>query len=162
MGIAQKISGSDGNRELNDFYPTPPNATYELLKRVSVSGTVWECACGDGAISKLLPDNTISTDLIYRGYGEGGIDFLETEMNVDWIITNLPYKDATKFVEHALKCSDNVAFLLKIQFLEGVKRNKLFLENPPKKVYVFSSRLKIYKNGIPSKNSSMMCFCWFV
>lgn len=162
MSIARKIQGDNGDREVNDFYPTPPNATKELLKRISLSGSIWECACGDGAISKLLPKHTISTDLIYRGYGTGGIDFLSTSKKVDWIITNPPYKYATEFAKHALECSNNVAFLLKIQFLEGVKRYSFFQENPPKKVYVFSSRLKIYKNGIKQNNSTMMCFAWFI
>lgn len=162
MSIARKIQGDNGNREVNDFYPTPPIATKALLKRIKLFGSIWECACGDGAISKLLPNNTISTDLIFRGYGEGGIDFLSTTKKVDWIITNPPYRYATEFAKHALECSDNVAFLLKIQFLEGVKRFDFFQENPPKKVYVFSSRLKIYKNGVKQNNSTMMCFAWFV
>lgn len=162
--IARKIQGDNGNRETNDFYPTPPLATLELLERINIKedDLVWECACGDGAISKLLPPNTISTDLIYRGYGEGGIDFLETEKQVDWIITNPPYSHATQFAVHALKCANNVALLLKIQFLEGVARYDFFRENPPKRIYVFSKRLNIVKNGEAMKNSTMMCFAWFI
>lgn len=160
--FARKIQGDNGDREENDFYPTPERATEELLKRIEVSGTVWECACGDGAISELLPKDTISTDLIDRGYGEPNIDFLKTTKKVDWIITNPPYSLATEFVKHALDCADNVAFLCKIQFLEGVKRHDFFIKHPPKKVFVFSSRLKIYKNGIKTNNSTMMCFAWFV
>ena len=160
--LARKIQGDNGNREENDFYPTPDNATLELLKRIDLSGQVWECACGDGAISKLLPSNTISTDLIDRAYGESGIDFLQEHREVDWIITNPPYSLATEFAQHSLECSKNVALLCKIQFLEGVKRYKFFKENPPKKVYVFSSRLKIYKNGIKTNNSTMLCFAWFI
>lgn len=52
--------------------------------------------------------------------------------------------------------------LLKIQFLEGIKRYELFKTTPLKKVYVFSQRLKIYKKGVQQKNSTMMCFAWFV
>lgn len=160
--MARKIQGDNGDREENDFYPTPERATEELLKRIDLSGVVWECACGDGAISKLLPDNTISTDLIDRGYGEPNVDFLKTHKDVDWIITNPPYKYATEFAKHALECADNVALLCKIQFLEGVKRYEFFKKYPPKKVYVFSSRLKIHKNGIKTNNSTMLCFAWFI
>lgn len=151
--LARKIQGDNGDREENDFYPTPHRATIELLKRINIENKViWECACGDGAISKLLPPDTISTDLIDRGYGESGIDFLQTHKDVDWVITNPPYSLATEFAKHSLECGKNVALLCKIQFLEGVKRYKFFKENPPKKVYVFSSRLKIYKNGIETNN----------
>ena len=36
------------------FTPTPPYATNALLDREKFIGNIWECACGDGAISKLL------------------------------------------------------------------------------------------------------------
>lgn len=160
--IARKIQGDNGDREPNDFYPTPERGTIELIKRIELYGIIWECACGDGAISRLLPENTISTDLIDRGYGQGGVDFLKTEKQVDWIITNPPFKLATKFARHAIRCSKNVALLVKIEFLGGVDRYKLFKEHPIKKIYVFSQRLNIYKSGIKTKNSTMFCFAWFI
>ena len=69
----------------NDFYSTPSIATLELLKREKFSGSILECACGTGAISKVLKENIdneiISKDLIDRNYGEAGKDFLnETEV----------------------------------------------------------------------------------
>lgn len=162
---AHAIQGVGSSREQNDFYPTPSNATIELLKRENFEGSIWECACGDGAISKLLPkeNNVISTDLIYRGYGEGNTDFLNTYKKVNNIITNPPYKLATEFLKHALECADQkIAMLLKIQFLEGAKRYNIFKNSPLKKVYVFSQRLKINKNGVEGKNGTMFCFAWFV
>lgn len=55
-----------------------------------------------------------------------------------------------------------VLMLLKIQFLEGLKRYALFQNSPLKAVYVFSKRLDINKNGVGTGNSSMICFAWFV
>lgn len=166
LSKAHSIQGVNNQREENDFYPTPPNAVYELLKRENFKGEIWECACGDGAISKVLKDSgyeVYSTDLIYRGYGEGNIDFLKTNRKTQNCITNPPYKYATEFVEKALESStDKVAMLMKIQFLEGVKRYEMFQNTPLKKVCVFSKRLKIYKNGIKMGNSTMMCFAWFI
>lgn len=43
------------------------------------SNKVWECACGEGHLSKVLKNRgyeVLSTDLIDRGYGIGNIDFL--------------------------------------------------------------------------------------
>ena len=37
-----------------DFYPTPEIATLKLLEKESFKGDIWECACGDGAISNIL------------------------------------------------------------------------------------------------------------
>ena len=58
---------------------------------------VWECACGEGHISKVLEShgyNVVSTDLVYRGYGRViPCNFL-TENVADFngdIITNPPY-----------------------------------------------------------------------
>jgi hypothetical protein len=48
-------SNQKGQRERDDFYRTPVHATESLLRRETFDGTIWECACGDGAISDLLP-----------------------------------------------------------------------------------------------------------
>lgn len=78
-----------------EFYPTPPEATRALLSVEAFEGDIWEPACGDGAISKVLLEagyEVISTDLIDRGYGTGGHDFLKsTRPLAKNIITNPPY-----------------------------------------------------------------------
>lgn len=58
----------------HDFYPTPPEAVRALLSVETFEGSIWEPACGDGAISKVLLDaghEVVSSDLIDRGYGNG-------------------------------------------------------------------------------------------
>ena len=67
------------NRECNDFYATDPKALEELLKVEKFSPNVWECACGQGHLAKVLENhgyNVKSTDLIDRGYGEETLIFL--------------------------------------------------------------------------------------
>ena len=94
-----------GDREKDDFYPTPPEATQSLLDRQKFDGNIWECACGDGAMSELLIKsgyNVYSSDLIDRGYGETGIDFLQSTRQVDNIVTNPPFNLATEFTIHGL------------------------------------------------------------
>ena len=51
---------TDKNREKYDFYSTPKIATEELLKVVKFDGNILECACGTGAISKVLNQKLIS------------------------------------------------------------------------------------------------------
>jgi hypothetical protein len=152
------------NRIENDFYPTPNFAIKELLKREKFKGNIWECACGDGAISKelvLSGYDVYSSDLIDRGYGESGIDFLKTNKLFDNIITNPPFNLATKFNLKALSSVKNkVVFLCKLSHLEGVNRKEnLFSLNKLKNVYVFSRRLSF--NPI-NKSGGMMSFAWFV
>lgn len=99
-------SRANGKREKDDFYPTPSWTVEELLKRETFEGNIWECACGDGAMSKVFAEKgyeTISTDLIDRGYGQAGVDFLVSDFEADNIITNPPYKHALEFVVAAKK-----------------------------------------------------------
>lgn len=41
----------------NEFYPTPPEATRALLSVEHFDGDIWEPACGDGRIAKVLEDH---------------------------------------------------------------------------------------------------------
>ena len=96
------------------------------------------------------------------------MDFLScTEPFVGDIITNPPYKYAQEFVEKALSlipAGNKVAMFLKIQFLEGKQRRKLFEVAPPKVIYVATNRLNCAKNGDFTKcdYSSAVCYAWFI
>lgn len=111
--------------------------------------------------------NVRSTDLVDRGYGEEEIDFLQ--YNELWhgdIVTNPPYKYGQEFIEHALAIipdGNKVAMFLKVQFLEGKARKNMFKNNPPKYVFVSSSRLNCAKNGDFNKcKSSAVAYAWYV
>jgi len=167
MDNAQSIVGFSKDREENDFYPTPKETTLALMNREKFEGNIWECASGDGSMSKVLEkfNTTISTE--FRSdeevYGEKGIDFMTTHKKVDNIITNPPYKYAEEFVKHALICADKkVCMLLKLVFLESISRYDLFKSSPLKTIYVFCRRQKIYKKGIIGKNAGLIAYAWFV
>lgn len=158
-------------REPNDYYATSPKAAEMLLDLERFDKCIWEPACGEGHIAKVLKSHNHivkCTDLIDRGFGEGGVDFLKSQDKWDGdIITNPPYKYAKEFVEKALALVPNhskVAMFLKIQFLEGKGRRELLEKYPPKCVYVSSSRLKCARNGIfeEVERSGAMCYAWFV
>ena len=160
-------SRNNGDREQNDFYPTPPEATKALMEREVFNGIVWEPACGDGSMSKVIADynKVLSSDLINRGYGDWFGDFLLEDKTVPNIITNPPYKYAQMFVEQAKKLADEkVAMFLKLVFLESSGRYKMFQDKtfPLKVVYVFCKRVPIYKAGITMKNSGLVAYAWFV
>lgn len=171
-------SHSEGEREVNDFYSTDPKALEIFLDRLKEDGIelhkdIWECACGQGHLSKVLENrgyNVTSSDLIDRGYGKGNVDFLNTTFTTGMvqadILTNPPYKFAKEFVERALDITDTgyyTIMFLKIQFLEGQERRKLFDKFPPKYIYVNSARQICYINGDMSKKmSSATCYCWYI
>ena len=159
---------SDYDRIKHDFYSTDPKAINYLLKYEKFNNKIWECACGNGNLSKRLERfgyDVTSTDLVYRGFGRGNIDFLKCHKKFDGdIITNPPYKYATEFVLKALKLSNQkVAMFLKIQFLETQKRwLQLFKLYPPSTIYVFVKRINCYRNDDRSIKGSAVCYAWFV
>ena len=165
-----RLAGHDvtKTREQNDFYPTPPNGILPLLEKESFKGSIWECACGDGAISKILLNKgykVYSSDLIDRGYGVFGLDFLNTNKKFDNIITNPPFKLSLPFVYKALDSVNyKVCFLCRITFLEGVARKKMFQETPLKNIYVFSRRITFTNpnNNKKTHGGGMLAFAWFV
>ena len=79
----------------NEFYPTPPEATRALLSVETFDGSIWEPACGEGAIASVLADagqKVVATDLVDYGYGIPRVDFLkETRPRAKHIVTNPPY-----------------------------------------------------------------------
>ena len=162
---------STTERETNDFYATDPKALELLLDIEEFDPYVWECACGEGHLSEVLKKRGYivkSTDLIDRGYGEGGVDFLQThETHNGDIITNPPYKYGQQFVEHALELipeGNRVVMFLKLTFLESQNRRELFKRYPPEYIYVSSSRLYCALGGDFDgfKNSSAVAYGWFI
>ena len=65
-------------REQHDYYATEPKATRLLLERERFSPLVWEPACGEGHMAKVLEEygyRVYASDLIERGSGDV-LDFL--------------------------------------------------------------------------------------
>lgn len=170
--------GGKSEREINDFYPTPTATTQSLVKYLPISkeDILLEPSAGQGHISNVLqnsfPSNKIiSTDLIDYGNPniQSGLDFLVESYpynKADWVITNPPYssKILMPFVLKALQiASKGVAMLLKITFLESVRRKKFFEETQMlENVVLFSNRQPMYKNGIVTKASNAICYAWYI
>lgn len=166
----------------DNFYQTPVAATRTLLALESFSSSIWEPACGLGAISKVLEEQgyeVILSDLVDRGAAnsDGELqaigDFLASrrdEGNSADIVTNPPYGEVLNdFVAHALRVHRprKMALLLNLNFMCGFAdeaRNFVMDENPPARVYVFKRRLPMmHREGWDGKKaSSRMNTAWFV
>lgn len=150
-----------------DYFPTPRWATFALMDNEDFRGDVWECACGDGAMSRVIEESgsrVISTDLYERGYGEAGHDFLTATRAVPNIVTNPPYNSAEGFVATGVRqAKRKFALLLRLAFLEGANRaNTIFAKSPPNRVWVFSERITFYPTGVEPKGSGTTAYAWFV
>lgn len=173
--LAKAARMGNGHDHLNQhpdgYHPTPPRGARALLARESFTGVLWECACGDGAISRILEAagfEVISTDLVDRGYGRGGHDFLADNATLaDHIITNPPYGPArglaAQFVKHALTRirPGAVCMLLRTNW-EAPQAHQHLMARCCRK-YTFSRRLKMHRDGYTGrKNSPQLDVSWYV
>jgi hypothetical protein len=134
----------------HEFYPTPPEAVRALMSVEHFDGPIWEPACGDGGIARVLTDEfsqqVVATDLVDYGFGTPNVDFLEQRVaRAKHIVTNPPYGfglgDA--FAARALwltaATGGKVAFLLNLTSLCHAKRNPWFRANRPARIWAIDS-----------------------
>lgn len=168
---------TDKERQNEDYYATDPIAAEMLLdlEHFSKEKPIWECSSGEDHLANVFKEKGYivrTSDLIKRTETTEELDFL-SETNVEpWngaIITNPPYKFAIPFIEKAMDLvtdGNKVCMFLKVQFLEGKSRKKLFEKYPPKTVYVSSSRIMCAKNGdfatMIEGGGSAVAYAWFV
>ena len=130
-------------RAKDDFYPTPDWVGKILVKYFPIKGSIWECACGNGALAKVLQQagySVVATDLIWRGYGSSGVD--------------LSYE----FMEHGFHLAlASLALLLPIRYLAGLKRAEFYKIKPPHKIIIIPKKIDFLNSGNP-----VMEFAWFV
>lgn len=135
------IAGYKGDaRRDDDFYPTPPEATVALMRdyRGIIPRVVWEPACGDGAMARILAReyDVLATDLVHRGFGMGGIDFRRVDLRGVAIITNPPFNIADDFIRHARALDvPFMALLVKAQFWNAAKRVAVWEKFPPRAIH---------------------------
>lgn len=159
----------------DDLYETPEEAIRCLLMLERFTGTVWEPACGPGAIMSVLKaggHDVVASDL--RDYGHAGQhvgDFMEAVNLAPGcdIVTNPPYGIADKFVSRAVleMNAPKVAMLLRLQFLAGCNDLRSSIMDAPRKparVHVFTRRLPMmHRNGWDGPvASSQQDHAWFV
>src|SRR4051812_33963246 len=147
--MAQRIEPPDS---LDDF-PTPPWAARALFELVLEdpaqlsSMTCLEPACGAGHMVKVLREyfrDVRYSDVYDFGFGTVS-DFLTTTYereNIDWIITNPPFRLAEEFILRSLAVAkEGVAVLGRAGLLETVGRyQRIYREFPPTFVAQFVER----------------------
>jgi hypothetical protein len=162
-GLRLGSGKAQSNRAPFEFYPTPPAATRALLSVERFEGSVWEPACGNGALARELVasgHDVVATDIVDWGYGQPGLDFLETrEPRARHIITNPPYGHglADDFVRHALfltrRAGGRAAMLLNIASLCHPSRHARFVQHPPSVIYALDDCV-CYPLGDPARAST--------
>ena len=179
MRIMGSTTFGSEKRQERDYYATDPQALVDFLEATKQDKnfwkgvTFWEPACGDGNLANVLLEEgygVYQSDIHqYHNNTHKVLDFLECNDPKPRtnILTNPPYKIGQKFIEKALTLIDpgyKAAFLMRIQFLESKGRHGFFKKNPPKFIYVHSSRIRIFKNNDQEKYSGgqPLCYAWYV
>lgn len=160
-------------REKNDFYPTPREPTDALVaveaSRLRSFGTIWEPACGDGAMMRDLARHgfsVIGSDLVDRGCGAEVRDFFDYRAAPSrCVVTNPPFRAVNwrdgrgRWIEHAFEGLglDYMALLLPWGWPGAGGLAPLWQRLPPSRVYLMRWKIDFTGQGAPP-----MLNAWFV
>ncbi len=161
---------TEAPREEHDFYPTPPEVTRALLAyegdRLRALGSVWEPACGDGAMAREIEAfglPVIASDMIDRGCrGSELRSFYDFSITMaPAIVTNPPYCEINardgkgKWLEHAMSLgAEYVAFFLNADWHCASGLAPLLERHPISRVY--SCRWKVDFTGKGSRHNATL------
>ena len=102
------IQGRYAHINKNDIVFTPDWLANKICKMFPISGRVLEPCKGEGAFLKYLPNDTLWCEI---ADGKNYYDFNES---VDWIVTNPPYSDFNRFLEHSFALAENIVLLVPV------------------------------------------------
>jgi hypothetical protein len=154
-----------------DAYFTPSEAIHALMGFESLPRRIFDVCCGNGAILNPLEaaGHYISgTDI--KDYGWPGTviaDFLAGPRDLRGIavVSNPPYRRAQEFIQKVIDGqSPYHAWLLRLNFLESMRRKPFFESHPPSRIWISSRRLPMMHllGWAGPKAPSNHCFAWFV
>lgn len=183
-----------------DDFPTPPWAGRALCEHVIgrvAKCSVWDPAANRGFLLRGLGDHfwrCLASDIAeYPGWvgpaataAQWREDFLfarSPDHNLDWIVTNPPFRLAARFVRHALALRPRrgVAMFVRTAFLESETRWRLLFRDTPPDIFAqFAERVVLLKGrcldpDVPvpvrsaktgriemKKPSTATAYCWLV
>lgn len=131
-------------RKEHDLYETPEWAVKALLELVPIrkDWSYIEPCRASGRFYNEMP--------IGSAWGEirEGVDYLKTKYNrVDCMITNPPYCLAQEFVEKAHEDADVIIMLLRLGFLESIRREEFWKKYPLDNLITLSKRPSFTEDG---------------
>ncbi|MCU0826632.1 MAG: hypothetical protein MUE52_04335 [Tabrizicola sp.] len=175
-----------------DDFPTPPWATRALMDYLMPSfgpfldKSVREPASNRGHMVRPLREffgRVEASDVHDYGAGFPVEDYLfgPPPARTDWTITNPPFRLAEQFIRRGLECSDHVAVIVRLAFLESMSRHRdLFAVHRPSLILQFTERVVMHKGKLVNpqvavetwsekeqafvvrKPSSATAYCWVV
>jgi len=102
------LEGRYAHMNQNDVVFTPDWLAKQICKMFPIKGVVLEPCKGEGAFLNHLPVGTEWCEIA------DGINYYDYNKKVDWIVTNPPYSDYNRFLEHSFELSDNIVLLVPV------------------------------------------------
>lgn len=102
------LQGKYAHINPNDVVFTPDWLAKQICKQFPIDGKVLEPCKGEGVFLKYLPPKTDWCEIT------DGKNFYDYTNKVDWIVTNPPYSDYNRFLEHAFSLADNIVLLVPV------------------------------------------------
>lgn len=158
--LKQKASGYE--RDPFDWYVEPEWAVEILRDHVALRGGVLDPCCGSGTIPKVLGGG--GSDIVDRGWPGTIIAYYDLWDRAENIVSNPPYGETQKFLEHFLPITRGVvAVIVRLDFLASQRRYKLFTKWPPSLVIVLSKRPSMPPGDqIEKRGGGQHDYCWIV
>ena len=177
-GCARTLSGYD--RAEHDWYPEDDardflDAMVEVEERHfgGLGTQVLDPCCGTGNIPRRLRQLGVAcrgSDLVRRGYGRGGIDFLAGRFRpVDTVLCNPPFDLAKPFAFRALEIARRKVILFqRWAWYESIDRTDLFgiglkPPTPIARIYLSARRINCPPGGFDvRKRGGKTPYAWYV
>lgn len=159
-------------REVDDFYPTPPEPTRAFLHaeidRLREFPCVWEPACGDGAMVREMESLGLKvqkSDLVDRGCDAMIQSFYDFDHGPRAIVTNPPFSECgwgngkARWLKHALGSIkvEYMALLMNWGWPGAGGLGPFYAQFPPARVYLMRWKIDFTGQGAPP-----MLNAWFV
>ena len=91
-----------------DLNFTPDWLAEKICEMFDIRGEVLEPCKGEGVFLKYLPENTEWCEIA------DGKNFYDYNKKVDWIVTNPPYSDFNRFLDHSFELAENIVLLVPV------------------------------------------------
>lgn len=165
-----KIGAHKFKRQIHEHYVDEAWCSVRLLQEERFAWPIWDPSCGWGRIGDAASakgGGCISTDLVRRGYGTGGVDFLKTAKmrgGAKSIICNPPFDLFQAFAEHALGLgAEKIAMIALVRRLPAAR---WLQKTPLSRVWLMSPRPSM-PTGAHIRNGGYIGggtqdFCWLV
>lgn len=168
--MAERNSGH--LRDPLDWYVEPASCVHSLFNVQSIVGPVHDPCCGIGTIPKVAEERgffATGADIVQRAPQYGKRDFLTDKFPRPNIVTNPPFRESMRIIEHAKQITlpgGIIAILAQAKFLFSQGRIDLFEDC--ERVIILSRRpsmptgAALLEHGEAIRGGGSLDYCWCI